>query len=496
MKFSFSRFPVFSFSGLFVFVVVATLLIPQAFAQVVEIPDPTLRKAVREALNLPDNTPITKQEMLRLTRLRVESPDLRELTGLEHATNLADLSLGTVGRVSDLTPLSNLISLRNLNVARNQISDIRPLAGLINLKGLILWDNQVRDIVLLANLTNLTDLDLSSNNIDTFDPLADLVRLRVLHLSDNGIEDLTFLAHLTNLTKLILSHNQISDLNPLAGLTKLTYLNLRNNRISNLNPLSDLTELTYLSLRNNHISDLNPLTRFTGLTDLNLRYNRISDFSPLANLVNLKELWIDNNFGTDISPLQGLNLTEFHYDAICDVAPHTPSTTERIENRRYPSIFRAAKLLGGLEHHTEDERVALHDLSFYKPWSGLEWLLTAAEPTFGLSTQMGGNLEQAQEIHRRQQRLNPNLVNLISISWFATGNPNRLPPDSEFWLRDENGEIVQLEIPGRWIEYQTDFFHPGYQDLLVERIAAIANCGLFDGIVLDGFLSNATGFPR
>ena len=488
MKFSFSRF--------LPFVVVATLIIPQASAQVVEIPDPNLEKAVREALNLPDNTPITKQEMLRLTRLRVESPDLRELTGLEHATNLADLSLGTVGRVSDLTPLSNLISLRNLNVARNQISDIRPLAGLINLKGLILWDNQVRDIALLANLTNLTDLDLSGNNIDTLDPLADLVRLRILHLSDNGIADITFLAHLTNLTKLMLSHNQISDLNPLAGLTRLTYLNLRNNRISNLNPLSGLTGLTYLSLRNNHISNLNPLIRLTGVTDLNLRYNRISDFSPLANLVNLKELWIDNNFGTDISPLQGLNLTEFHYDAICDVAPHAPSVTERMENRRFPSIFRV-KVLGS--DRTEDEWIELHDLSLdtliARPWVGLDWLLTETKPTFGLSTQVGGNLEQTQETQRRRQQLNPNLVSLIAtISWSSTGNPNRFPPDSEFWLRDENGEIVQLDYRGQWIEYQTDFFHPGYQDLLVERIVAVANCGIVDGIVLDGFFSNATGF--
>ena len=33
---------------------------------------------------------------------------------------------------------------------------------------------------------------------------------------------------------------------------------------------------------------------------------------------------------------------------------------------------------------------------------------------------------------------------------------------------------------------------PDFQDLLVERIVAIANCGLFDGIVFDGFHSNAT----
>ena len=409
--------------------------------------------------------------MLRLKRLRVESPDLKDLTGLEHAINLTDLSLGTVGIVSDLTPISTLITLRNLNLGGNQISDIRPLAGLINLRGLILWSNKIQDIAPLANLTNLTDLNLARNDIENLQPLEELIHLRILDLSHNRVENIAPLANLIALTKLILSHNQVSDLNPLTGLAGLTYLNLKNNRISALHPLTGLIEVTFLHLRN----------------------NRIGDFSPLANLINLKELWIDNNLGTDISPLRGLNLTEFYYDAICDLAPYTPSVTERIGNRRFPSVLRAGGLRG-LEHKTEEERVALHDL-YIQPWIGIEWHVTEAEPTFGLSTQVAGNLKLAQETHRKQQELNPNLVNLISISWFATGNPNRLPPDSEFWLRDENGEIVNIEIPGRWFEYQTDFFHPGYQELLVNRIVALANCGLFDGIWLDGFRSNATGFP-
>ena len=32
------------------------------------------------------------------------------------------------------------------------------------------------------------------------------------------------------------------------------------------------------------------------------------------------------------------------------------------------------------------------------------------------------------------------------------------------------------------------------QDLLIERIVAIAGCGLFDGIMIDGFNENATSF--
>ena len=417
---------------------------------VVEVPDPNLRQAIRDVLFLPDGEPLTQFQMLRLTWLRIESPDLSDLTGLEHATNLESISLGGTGMVSDLIPISNLIELRSLNLADNQIQDIRPLANLINLKGLNLWNNQIQDITPLANLTKLTYLNSGGNDLDNLVPLAGLIHLQTLSLSINRIEDITPLVNLTALTKLTLSHNRIIDLNPLAGLTGLTSLNLKNNRISN--------------------------------------------FSPLANLTNLEVLLINNNFGTDISPLRGLNLIEFNYDAICDIAPYIPSTTERIENRSFPSVFRAWNRLGGLEHKTPDERVALHDL-YFSSYYGLEWLRTEAKPISGLSTQVGGNLEHAQETHHRQHQLNPNLVNLISIPWFATASLNLYPSDSEFWLRDENGEIVGNEIPGRWTEYQTDFLHPGFQDLLVKRIVALANCGLFDGIMFDGFRTNATGFP-
>ena len=441
----------------------------------VEVPDPNLESAVRETLSLPDEVPLTQLHMLRLTRLRVESPQLKNLTGLEHATNLENLSLGTVGMVSDLTPIANLSALRNLNVAGNQINDIRPLASLINLQELILRGNQIRDITPLANLTNLTALNLARNDIENLESLARLIHLQILDLSHNGVEDITLLANLTALTKLTLSHNQASDLNPLARLIGLTSLDLDNNRIRDLEPLAGLIELTSLNLKN----------------------NRISDFSPLANLVNLEQLWIDNNLGTDISPLRGLNLIEFYYDAICDIAPYGPSVTERMENRSFPSVFRAWGSVRGLEHQTEDERAALHDLSFdsftFRPWIGLGWLLTETEPTFGLSTQVGGNLEQAQQTHSIRRQLNPNSVNLISISWFSTGAINRFPLDSEFWLRDENGDIVKLDYRETQFQYQTDFFHPGYQDLLVKRIVAIANCGLFDELCSMDFAQTPQG---
>ena len=54
----------------------------------VDIPDPNLRAAVEIALGKTEGDPIAPAEMATLTRLEASEADIRDLTGLEHATNL------------------------------------------------------------------------------------------------------------------------------------------------------------------------------------------------------------------------------------------------------------------------------------------------------------------------------------------------------------------------------------------------------------------------
>ena len=76
-------------------------------AQVVDIPDPNLRAAVRDALNLTADVPLTVPNIRRLTSLDAPSRQIEELTGLQFATNLSKLRL-VFNKISDLSPLVNL----------------------------------------------------------------------------------------------------------------------------------------------------------------------------------------------------------------------------------------------------------------------------------------------------------------------------------------------------------------------------------------------------
>ena len=93
------------------------------------MPDANLRNAVRAALRLNANEPLTQQKLLNLNVLNAPRLGITDLTGLEYATNLRSLSVGG-NQIRDLTPLANLTSLTALYIGDNPISDITTLGEL------------------------------------------------------------------------------------------------------------------------------------------------------------------------------------------------------------------------------------------------------------------------------------------------------------------------------------------------------------------------------
>ena len=367
---------------------------------VVEILDPNLRGAVRETLELPEGTPITRRKMLQLEHLSAWNRGIIDLTGLEHATYLRIASL-----------------------VRNQIQDIRPLAGLIQLETVALEHNPVSDISPLVNLTNLKSLRLAGNQ---------------------RISDISWLANFTQLEELTLVNLAISDIRPLATLTNLTYLNIA--------------------------------------------VNDIIDYSPLANLINLQKLWINQNPGTDFISLQGLNLTEFYYDEVCEIPPLLPLVRERIGNRSFPSVFQLGRTIG-LDHLTWDQTVILHDLNWNPNFESIDWDTTQTESTVGLATSLAGDLSRAREVRQRRLDQNPNIIFIRGLELHVV-NHDHYAPDSDLWLRDTNGEIIRKDNGHPFI----DFLKPEVQALTVKRIIGMDRCGLYDGVFFDGFGSDGTGF--
>ena len=169
------------------------------------------------------------------------------------------------------------INLEVLKLQNNKITNVSPLSELVYLQELDLNGNQISDIKPLSSLVNLQSLDLMVKKIIDIKPLSSLVNLQKLNLNHNQISDIKPLSSLVNLSKLLLNGNQISDINPLASLVNLQWLSLEINQISDIKPLDSLVNLQTLLLNNNQISDIDPLFSLVNLRWLHLRKNRISD---------------------------------------------------------------------------------------------------------------------------------------------------------------------------------------------------------------------------
>ena len=114
-----------------------------AIAQVVDIPDPGLRWAIRQTLNKPTSD-ITVADMESLTKLDASF----------------SVHLGS-NRLTDFSFLSGLTNLTTLGLPFNGLTNLTLPSGLNSLATLELQGNRLTDFSFLSELPSLATLDLS-----------------------------------------------------------------------------------------------------------------------------------------------------------------------------------------------------------------------------------------------------------------------------------------------------------------------------------------------
>ena len=413
------------YKRLFSLIVALLIGINIAYAQELQwMPDPNLRKAVREEMGVPEGVPIAPEDIAKVVRLNAESMDITDLTGLEHFGNL-----------------------KNLLASHNHIEDLRPLAG----------------------LTNLEDVYLSFNNIENLHPLAGLTNLRGLHLSHNNIEDLRPFAELMNLTTLTLNYNTISDVSPLAGLVNLKSLWLWSNQIKDISPLANLVQLETLILVNNQIEDISPLVALTSLRELNVIKNWIVDLAPLRELTSIEILETGENPGSDLP---------------AECALLRPSITPRIQERTYPSISGSwgsirnrQPILPQLPWHEGHGAIVNFDIYFCCP----EMPLNLKFKDTNAGVHLTGDFQTAKARRDAILAFNPNAILLVPVRFYSAVKPHEYSEEWPLWLKDANGNRI-IDI---WGDALVDFTLPETQKWAIDQAKAIAACGLFDGIFFD-----------
>lgn len=172
---------------------------------------------------------------------------------------------------------------------------------------------------------------------------------------------------------------------------------------------------------------------------------------------------------------------------VCDI-PIQP-VENRINNRDYPSVFQAWGGVGwtrilNLPEVLDIEHISHHDLYF---------TVEQFEYTDGGEVFVNNNATII-ERHNLIKKQNPNMLFLIEIR-MRDAFVRLLGENFPYWIRDENGEIVYFYDDLALL----DFTHLEMQERIINEAVAIAECGLYDGIMIDWwhetFVSLADGSP-
>ncbi len=270
----------------------------------VDIPDTVLRGVIEARLNKSSGADITATEMATLDEVVKADQNIHDLTGLEHATALQKVRIGRnrirfppSGRtpqntISDLSPLTNLTTLIDLDFTTHRITDISPLATLTALTDLTLsYNSELTDISHLRGLTSVKNLFLNACNITDITAIGTLTNLRVLELGRNwNLRDISPLTNLRDLRVLKLNSTAITPEGLSAVLPALEGAKRQG---------SGPTYWAGLDITNTDISDLSVLDRipdgvvlhnlylqYMGTSASETRFFLLKDLTPLVDLMN------------------------------------------------------------------------------------------------------------------------------------------------------------------------------------------------------------------
>ncbi|TMW67529.1 hypothetical protein Poli38472_011149 [Pythium oligandrum] len=290
---------------------------------------------------------LTCLETLHLERTRVDHVDF-----LQHMPELQHLSLESVPRIQDWTPLESLTKLRRLAVSCQTFKDSSTWKNLApTLESLtcryVSWDSSVslrERTLVLGQMTRLVSLDYRHGNwITSLSQLSTMTMLEVLVLSSiPPAADLIELLPLQRLREVLLGYKKLPDLLPLESLPMLTRfhiqdLNTKEN--TDYKPLTKLRKLRHVDFAGNPVCvERLQLPRRLKRLDLNLVGHMYESwrlpsglFQTLWQLTHLSIAAIDLG-AWDLSAIQYLRMLETLHIKAC--RPKNPFNRKKLHFTR------------------------------------------------------------------------------------------------------------------------------------------------------------------
>jgi Leucine-rich repeat (LRR) protein len=193
------------------------------------------------------------EKCINLKRLILANNSIKNIQPIVNLKELEELDL-TSNPIENIEPIKDLINLRSLTFGQHttgetikaKITTLEPLRKLINLEVLRLGHLKLNQIDLspISQLKNLKELNLQGTGISDLSSIQNLTNLEILWLHwgayEMRISDISKLSKLTNLKVLDLDGDTVSDFTPILGMKRLNELSVWGNRIKDLSVFTQL----------------------------------------------------------------------------------------------------------------------------------------------------------------------------------------------------------------------------------------------------------------
>ena len=182
------------------------------------------------------------------------------------------ISLAGKKTITDLSPISRLSDLKDVNISGTAISDLMPL----------------------RNMNKLESLDISNTKVATLEPLRFCILMNRLRMRNTAVTDISVIASFSSLTLLDIGNTQVSSLENLEELTGITDLRIDHTKVKDLTPIAGLTKMEMLNISVNKIDNIDVLKNMPALHILLADSTMISSLSPLDSLGTLQRVYCND----------------------------------------------------------------------------------------------------------------------------------------------------------------------------------------------------------